>query len=97
MEPRELVAINTGDAKALGIAEGDWVQVSSRRGKVKVQAKITDTTPPGVVSMSFHFSECLTNILTNAVLDPLAKMPELKVCAVRVEKVSEGSKLPVAH
>jgi anaerobic selenocysteine-containing dehydrogenase len=97
MEPRERVAINTGDAKALGIAEGDWVQVSSRRGKVKVQAKITDTMPPGVVSMSFHFAECLTNVLTNTALDPLAKMPELKVCAVRVEKISEESKMPVLH
>jgi predicted molibdopterin-dependent oxidoreductase YjgC len=73
------------------------VQVSSRRGKVKVQAKITDTTPPGVVTMSFHFSECLTNALTNTALDPLAKMPELKVCAVCVEKLSEESKVPVPH
>ena len=97
MEPGELMAINTRDAKALGIAEGDWVQVSSRRGKVEVQAKITDTTPPGVVTMSFHFSECLTNALTNTALDPLAKMPELKVCAVRVEKLSEESNVPVPH
>jgi len=87
MEPGELVAINAKDAKALGISQGDWVQVSSRRGKVKVQAKITDTTPPGVVTMSFHFSECLTNALTNPCLDPVAKIPELKVCAVRVGKM----------
>jgi len=87
IEPGELMAINTKDAKALGITQGDWVQVSSRRGKVKVQAKITDTTPPGVVTMSFHFSECLTNALTNPCLDPLAKIPELKVCTVRVERL----------
>lgn len=97
IEPGELVAINSRDAKALGIAEGDWVQVSSRRGKVKVQAKITDTTPPGVVTMSFHFSECLTNALTNPVLDPLAKIPEFKVCAVRVEKLPEESKVSIPH
>jgi len=97
MEPGELVAINPRDAKAIEIVEGDWVQVSSRRGKVKVQAKITDTTPPGVVTMSFHFSECLTNSLTNPVLDPVSKIPEFKVCAVRVEKLPEESKTPVPH
>ena len=50
-------------------------------------AKITGDSPPGVVFMTFHFAESPTNILTNPILDPVAKIPELKVCAVRVEKL----------
>jgi len=60
--------------------------VVSRRGEVKAKAKVTQASPPGVVSMTFHFAESPTNQLTNPALDPVAKIPELKVCAVRVEK-----------
>ena len=62
------------------------IHVISRRGKVTAKAKITDDSPAGVVSMSFHFAESPTNQLTNPVLDPVSKIPELKVCAVRIEK-----------
>jgi predicted molibdopterin-dependent oxidoreductase YjgC len=60
----------------------------SRRGEVHAKAKVTDSSPRGVVSMTFHFAESPTNVLTNAVLDPVAKIPETKVCAVRVEKIT---------
>ena len=82
----ELVEINPGDASTLGIADGDMVKVTSRRGEVVAKAKVTGTSPLGVVSMDFHFAESATNVLTNPVLDPVAKIPEFKVCAVRVEK-----------
>ena len=49
--------------------------------------KVTDISPPGVVFMSFHFKEAAANLLTIDALDPVAKIPELKVCAVRVEKL----------
>ena len=62
------------------------VQVISRRGKVTARAKITEASPAGMISMSFHFAESPTNRLTNPALDPVAKIPELKVCAVRIEK-----------
>ncbi len=82
----ELVEMNPADAEALGIADGGKVKVSSRRGEVVAKAKVTEVSPPGVVFMTFHFAESLGNILTNPVLDPVAKIPELKVCAVRVAK-----------
>ena len=50
------------------------------------KAKVTEVSPIGVVTMNFHFAESPTNIITNPALDPVAKIPELKVCAVRVEK-----------
>jgi anaerobic selenocysteine-containing dehydrogenase len=62
------------------------VNVYSRRGEVTARAKVTEDSPPGVISMTFHFAESPTNALTNTALDPVAKTPELKVCAVRVEK-----------
>ena len=82
----ELVEIHPSDALALGIADGDVVKVTSRRGEVISKAKVTEATPEGVVSMDFHFAESPANILTNPALDPVAKIPEFKVCAVRVEK-----------
>jgi len=82
---QELLDINPVDAAALGINNGALVQVSSRRGKVSVRANVTDICPPGVVSMTFHFAETPTNVLTNAALDPVAKIPETKVCAVKIE------------
>jgi len=82
----ELVEMNPLDAKTLGLNDGDRVKVTSRRGEVIARVKITPASPPGVVFMTFHFAESPTNILTNPAVDPVAKIPELKVCAVRVEK-----------
>jgi formate dehydrogenase major subunit len=83
---RELLRIHPEDASRLGIANGQVVRVVSRRGEVSAQANVTDVCPPGVVSLTFHFAETPTNVLTHAALDPVAKIPETKVCAVRVEK-----------
>jgi len=82
----ELVEMNPKDATALGIADGDTVKVVSRRGEVVAKAKLTEVSPAGVIFMTFHFAESPTNQLTNPALDPVAKIPEFKVCAVRVEK-----------
>lgn len=84
----ELLKINPKDAAELSIVEGEMVQISSRRGKTTVKTKFTRICPPGLVSMTFHFAESPVNVLTNAALDPVAKIPETKVCAVRVEKIS---------
>ena len=86
LRPGELVELNPGDAKALGVKDGDMVQVSSRRGMVCAKAHITEDSPPGVIFMTFHFSESVTNLITNPAFDPVAKIPELKVAAVKVEK-----------
>jgi formate dehydrogenase alpha subunit len=87
IEPEGTVEINPEDALPLGIAQGDKVKVNSRRGRVITKAKVTEALPPGVVFMTFHFAESAANILTNPKLDPVSKIPEFKVAAVKVEKV----------
>ena len=87
MEPEGVVEISPEDASQLGIAQGDKVKISSRRGEVITKAKVTEALPPGLVFMTFHFAESAANILTNPKLDPVSKIPELKVSAVKVEKL----------
>ena len=82
----ELVEINPKDAAKFGISDGVVLKIASRRGEVTAKAKITEDSPPGVISMGFHFAESPTNVITSTYLDPVSKIPELKVCAVRVEK-----------
>jgi len=84
--PEAVVEINTEDASRLGIADGDIVKVASRRGEVQAKVMVSGKTEPGVVFMPWHFAEAAANKLTIAALDPTGKIPELKVCAVRVEK-----------
>ncbi|OHE22854.1 MAG: formate dehydrogenase subunit alpha [Syntrophus sp. RIFOXYC2_FULL_54_9] len=83
--PESLVEINPQDADRIGIESGKMVVVSSRRGRVTAKAAVTSRSPEGVVFMNFHFREAAVNLLTNPALDPIAKIPEYKVCAVRVE------------
>lgn len=86
--PEGLVEINPSDAARLGIKpDNGLVEVSSRRGKVRAKAKISDNLPPGVAFMTFHFKEAAANLLTLDALDPVAKIPEYKVCAVNIRKV----------
>jgi formate dehydrogenase major subunit len=80
------VEISADDAQTLGIETGDRVKVRSRRGEVETLAAVTTDMPKGVLNMSFHFSEAPANMLTNTALDPLSKMPELKYCAVALER-----------
>ena len=87
--PEPLVEINPGDAASLGIEDGDKVRVASRRGEVVAKAKVAPVTNQGVVFMAFHFAEAAANKLTNAALDPTAKIPEFKACAVKVEPVHQ--------
>jgi len=87
IEPEGMVEISPQDASKLDIAQGDKVKISSRRGEVIAKAKVTEVLPPGLVFMAFHFAESAANILTNPKLDPVSKIPELKVSAVKVEKL----------
>jgi len=84
--PEALVEIHPRDATPLGVENGDMTTVTSRRGRVVAKAQVTDRPRPGVVFMTFHFREASANVLTIAALDPVAKIPEFKACAVRVEK-----------
>jgi len=81
------IEINPLDAEKLDIANDEMVKVTSRRGEIKIKAQLTPKVDKGVVFIPFHFAESAANVLTNSALDPVAKIPELKVCAVRVEKI----------
>ena len=78
--------ISLTDAEALGVADGDTVRVSSRRGSIELKAAVTSRIKPGTVFIPFHYAEAAANRLTINALDPQAKIPEFKACAVRVEK-----------
>ncbi|MDG6258104.1 MAG: molybdopterin dinucleotide binding domain-containing protein, partial [Methanomicrobiaceae archaeon] len=80
----------TEDAAALGIKDKEMIKAITRRGEVEVPAKVTDEIMKGVMFMPFHFAECAANYLTNNALDPIAKIPEYKACAVKVEKIQEA-------
>jgi predicted molibdopterin-dependent oxidoreductase YjgC len=79
--------INPGDAADLDILDGHKIRVASRRGEIETRIMITDRVEQGVVFMPFHFEEANVNKLTNPAYDPIAKIPELKVCAVSLAKV----------
>jgi formate dehydrogenase alpha subunit len=89
--PTERVEISKEDAEMLGIKDRNWVKVSSRRGEVKVRAKVTDRSQKGSVFMTFHHQSALTNDLTSEHRCPIAGTPEYKSCAVRVEKFTEAA------
>ncbi len=84
---RGWVSLHPQDAARLGLSEGDGVRVTSRRGSLLSRAHISSRMQPGVVFATFHFREENANLLTNPALDPVSKIPDLKVCAVRVERV----------
>jgi anaerobic selenocysteine-containing dehydrogenase len=76
------------DAQRLGVRQGEKVKVASRRGEITVKVTLTDRVDEGVLFMPFHFVETCANVLTNPAHDPTAKIPEFKVCAVKVEKAA---------
>ncbi|MBW7882564.1 MAG: molybdopterin-dependent oxidoreductase [Caldilineaceae bacterium] len=89
-EPRGYAEINEVDAAAANIRDGGPVVIRSRRGQVRTQARVSNRVQPGVVFLSFHWKEAPANLLTqDYALDPLAKIPEYKVSAVRVENPSQ--------
>ena len=85
--PECRVEIAAGDAALYGIAEGEPVRVRSRRGEIVARALVSTKAVPGTIFIPFHYYEAAVNKLTIAALDPVAKIPEYKVCAVRIEKV----------
>jgi formate dehydrogenase alpha subunit len=90
LRDREWLEMHPADADKLGVVDGDRVCVTSRRGAVTVQVRTTYKAQPGVVTMDFHFAEAPVNRLTNPSHDPISKIPEYKVAAVRVEKIDPG-------
>jgi formate dehydrogenase alpha subunit len=88
LEKEEMLRINPEDAARFGLTDKGKARVTSRHGTVDTKVLITDKCPPGMVSMTFHFAETPTNIMTCSELDPVAKTPTTKVCTVRVESVA---------
>jgi ferredoxin-nitrate reductase len=92
-EPGPFVEVNPEDAAALTVAEGDLLQVSSRRGTVQLPARLSNGVPPGIVFVPFHWGDLFgqgnaANYLTISAIGRVAKQPELKYCAVNLEKVA---------
>lgn len=85
--PEGFLEIHPEDAKSLDICDGHKIKLASRRGEIETRITITDRVKKGVVFMPFHFEEAKVNKLTNPAYDPIAKIPELKVCAVKIAKV----------
>jgi len=85
--PEGEIQLNRKDGESLGIATGDLIRVASRRGQVTGKARLTHRLPRGMVFMTFHFAETPANALTGDAVDPVAKIPEYKVSAVRVQRV----------
>src|SRR5436309_4035827 len=86
-EPTPIMEIHPADAAALGLGDGDPARVTSRRNSLTISCRISKRVARGQVFVPFHFREAAANLLTNPVLDPYAKMAELKCCAVRIEPV----------
>jgi predicted molibdopterin-dependent oxidoreductase YjgC len=85
VEPRGYVEINPEDAEAIEVLDDRAVVIESRRGIVRTRAKITTNVPKGTIFLAFHWREAPANMLTqDFALDPVAKIPEYKVCAVRL-------------
>ena len=84
VSPEELLEINPKDAVYLNIKDGDTVKVASRRGEIEVKAKITNRSQEGMLFLSFHYQDTLTNLITSEFRDEIAGTPEYKLCAVKI-------------
>lgn len=82
--PECFVEISPEDLKKYGLEDGNLVKISSRRGSIVAKAQKSTKSIPGTVFIPFHYAESAANMLTNTALDPVAKIPELKVCAVNL-------------
>jgi formate dehydrogenase alpha subunit len=85
--PEAYIELNPADAEKLDVSDTDKVAVRSRRGQISLKTKITDRVSAGVVFIPFHYKEAAANILTSDALDPVCKIAEAKVCAVRIDKM----------
>lgn len=85
--PEAFIEVNAADAKKIGLNGHRQVRVTSRRGQIELGVRVTDDIRRGTVFIPFHFAEAAANVLTNSAVDPAAKIPEYKVCAVKVEVV----------
>jgi formate dehydrogenase major subunit len=88
IEPEAVVSVHPADLQRIGVQPGGQLRLATRRGSVRAVARVDPGLQPGQLFMAFCYSEAAANVLTNAALDPFAKIPELKFCAVRLEPVA---------
>jgi formate dehydrogenase alpha subunit len=87
LAPECFVEISWQDAEAYDIKDGDLLKIASRRGEIEAKAKISEKAVKGTIFIPFHYAKAAANRLTNSALDPTAKIPEYKVCAVRIGRI----------
>jgi formate dehydrogenase major subunit len=92
LEPDPVASIHPLDLAEIGVTPGDVVTIASRRGQVSLYARADEGTPRGAVFVPFCYYEAAINTLTNDALDPFAKIPEFKYCAI---KVTPGGEAPL--
>ena len=93
IEPEAVACLSSSDLQRLGVAPGDAIRVSTRRGAIDIKARVDGAIPEGVVFIPFCYAEAAANLLTNPALDPYGKIPEFKYCAARVERVAAAQVL----
>ena len=84
ISPKATVFLHPGDCERLGIADGEFARVTSRRGSIELEARVSHRETSGSCFIPFHFREAAANLLTIDEIDPVGKIPEFKFCAVRV-------------
>ena len=84
--PEAFVELNPEDAQKLNVKDQEFLTVTSRRGTIDLKARVSDIVPPQVVFIPFHYKEASANKLTTDARDPISKIMEAKVCAVKIEK-----------
>ena len=89
VSPSAYIEIHPDDADKLNVRDGDIVKVTSRRGSLDIKVMVSGRPLKGLVFIPFHYREAAANLLTNTALDPVAKIPELKVCAVKIEQANK--------
>jgi formate dehydrogenase major subunit len=90
LEPEAIVGLNPREAERQGIAAGDYVDVSTRRGSIRVKVRLDRDVAEGMAFVPFAFAEAPANMLTNPQLDPMGKIPEFKYCACRIDAVTQA-------
>ncbi len=88
LEPEAVATLSREELSKIGAKAGDMIRVSTRRGSIELLAREDADVPAGVIYIPFCFSEAAVNMLTNAALDPVGKIPEFKFCASRIERVN---------
>ena len=92
LEPEAVASLAPAELRRLGIAAGDQIRVTTRRGAIELKARSDSGVAPGQVFIPFCYAEAAANVLTNPQLDPFGKIPEYKFCAARVERHCQGSR-----